>query len=46
MNQVPYEEIKKMLKEENKARGIEKRKNTIRRKKEEAEENKEPEIPF
>ncbi|MEA3414071.1 MAG: hypothetical protein U9Q99_00905 [Nanoarchaeota archaeon] len=43
-NQVPYEDIKRMLKEENKQRGIERRKTTLRLKKEEKE--KKPEIPF
>jgi len=46
-NQVPYEDIKKMLKQENKQRGIKKRKNTIRCKKEEKErKEKELELPF
>lgn len=46
-NKVSYEDIKKMFKEENKRRGIEKRKNTIKRKEEEAERDKnEQDLPF
>jgi len=46
-NQVPYQDIKRMLKEENKHKGIERRKATIKHKKEEREREKnEPEVPF
>ena len=46
----PFEEIKRMLKEENKQRGIERRKYTIKKRKREKEEARlkslKPEIPF
>jgi len=46
MNQVPYEEIKKILKQENKMIGIKKRKFTIRKKKEQEKQKDEQEFPF
>ena len=46
-NQVPYEDIKRMLKEENKQRGIERRKATIKYKNEEEKRKKnELDVPF